>query len=106
VIVVGDWNVIQNYGNDFINILFYFVYKLIISQQTIVEFPSATSSSLIYEFKFHTYWWNTSVIVVGDWNVIQNYDKDTINYQSENNRRSRAQIKGHQIPMSTCNLGL
>jgi hypothetical protein len=37
------------------------------------------------------------VIVVGDWNVIQNYDKDTINYQSENNRRSRAQIKGHQM---------
>jgi hypothetical protein len=29
---------------------------------------------------------NTSVIVVSDWNVVQNYDKDTINYQSENNR--------------------
>jgi hypothetical protein len=37
------------------------------------------------------------VIVVGDWNVIQNYDKDTINYQSENNRRSRAQVKVHQM---------
>ena len=40
---------------------------------------------------------NTSVIVVGDWNVIQNYDKDTINYQFENNRRSRAQVKVHQM---------
>jgi exonuclease III len=38
---------------------------------------------------------NTSVIVVGDWNVVQNYDKDTFNYQSENN--PRAQIKVHQI---------
>jgi hypothetical protein len=38
---------------------------------------------------------NTSVIVVGDWNVVQNYDKDTINYQSENNRR--AQVKVHQM---------
>jgi exonuclease III len=37
------------------------------------------------------------VIVVGDWNVIQNYDKDTINYQSANNRRSRAQVKVHQM---------
>ena len=38
---------------------------------------------------------NTSVIVVGDWNVVQNYDKDTFNYQSENNPRT--QIKVHQI---------
>ena len=36
---------------------------------------------------------NTSVIVVGDWNVVQNYDKDTINYQSENNHR----VKVHQM---------
>ena len=36
---------------------------------------------------------NTSVIVVGDWNVVQNYDKDTINYQSEYNRR----VKVHQM---------
>ena len=32
---------------------------------------------------------------MGDWNVVQNYDKDTFNYQSENN--PRAQIKVHQI---------
>ena len=38
---------------------------------------------------------NTSVTIVGDWNVAQNYDKDTINYQSENNRR--AQVKVHQM---------
>ena len=38
---------------------------------------------------------NTSVIVVGDWNVVQNYDKDTFNYQSEN--ICRAQVKVHQM---------
>jgi hypothetical protein len=35
------------------------------------------------------------VIVVGDWNVAKNYDKYTINYQSENN--PRAQVKVHQM---------
>jgi exonuclease III len=35
------------------------------------------------------------VIVVGDWNVVQNYDKDIINYYSENN--PRAQVKVHQM---------
>jgi hypothetical protein len=38
---------------------------------------------------------NTSVIIVSDWNVVQNYDKHTINYQFENNRR--AQVKVHQM---------
>jgi exonuclease III len=39
-------------------------------------FQSLQSKICLYE--------NTSVIVVGDWNVVQNYDKDTFNYQSEN----------------------
>jgi exonuclease III len=50
-------------------------------------FQSLQSKICLYE--------NTSVIVVGDWNVVQNYDKDTFNYQSENN--PRAQIKVHQM---------
>lgn len=50
-------------------------------------FQSLKSTICLYE--------NTSVIVVGDWNVVQNYDKDTINYHSENN--PRAQVKVHQM---------
>jgi hypothetical protein len=50
-------------------------------------FQSFQSTICLYE--------NTSVIVVGDWNVAKNYDKYTINYQSENN--PRAQVKVHQM---------
>ena len=38
---------------------------------------------------------NSSVIVVGDWNVVQNYSLDTLNYQTENN--PRAQVKIHEM---------
>ena len=38
---------------------------------------------------------NASVVVVGDWNVVQHYDKDTINYRFEN--IPRAGIKVHRM---------
>ena len=36
---------------------------------------------------------NTSAILVGDWNVVQNHDIDTLNYIRENNRNSKLTIQ-------------
>ena len=32
---------------------------------------------------------NTSIISVGDWNMVQNYEKDTLNYVNQNNPKSQ-----------------
>jgi exonuclease III len=32
---------------------------------------------------------NTSIISVGDWNVVQNYEKDTLNYVNQNIPKSQ-----------------
>lgn len=43
-------------------------------------------STLILEIQ------NSSVIMVGDWNVVQNYELDTLNYLSKNNLKSHDRI--------------
>ena len=35
---------------------------------------------------------NTSIIMVGDWNVVQDYETDTANYRSQNNIKAQRQI--------------
>jgi exonuclease III len=35
---------------------------------------------------------NTSIIMVGDWNVLQDYETDTANYRSQNNIKAQRQI--------------
>ncbi|CAG2188066.1 E3.1.11.2 [Mytilus edulis] len=47
------------------------------------------------EFKINMEIVDNDVIVVGDWNVVQNYSLDTLNYQTENN--PRAQVKIHEM---------
>ncbi|CAG2238259.1 unnamed protein product [Mytilus edulis] len=37
---------------------------------------------------------NSSTVVAGDWNVVQDYDMDTLHYRSENNLQSKAKIHG------------
>ncbi|CAG2199310.1 E3.1.11.2 [Mytilus edulis] len=38
---------------------------------------------------------NSSIVVAGDWNVVQDYDMDTLHYRSENNPQSKAKI--HEV---------
>jgi exonuclease III len=38
---------------------------------------------------------NSSVIIAGDWNVVQDYRVDTVNYIGENNPKSKLEI--HQM---------
>jgi hypothetical protein len=40
---------------------------------------------------------NTSIISVGDWNVVQNYEKDTLNYVNQNNPKSQ-ELKIIKLP--------
>ena len=35
---------------------------------------------------------NSSVIIAGDWNVVQDYRVDTLNYTGENNLKSKLKI--------------
>jgi exonuclease III len=35
---------------------------------------------------------NTSIIMVGDWNVVQDYETETANYRSQNNIKAQRQI--------------
>jgi anionic cell wall polymer biosynthesis LytR-Cps2A-Psr (LCP) family protein len=35
---------------------------------------------------------NSSLILVGDWNVVQDYNLDTINYRRENNSNSKLKL--------------
>jgi hypothetical protein len=35
---------------------------------------------------------NSSVIIAGDWNVVQDYRVDTLNYTGENNPKSKLKI--------------
>ena len=38
---------------------------------------------------------NSSLIIAGDWNVVQDYNLDTLNYSGQNNPKSQLQI--HQM---------
>ncbi|CAG2205215.1 E3.1.11.2 [Mytilus edulis] len=38
---------------------------------------------------------NSSIVVAGDWNVVQDYEMDTLHYRSENNPQSKAKI--HEV---------
>ncbi|CAG2214176.1 E3.1.11.2 [Mytilus edulis] len=38
---------------------------------------------------------NSSIVVVGDWNVVQDYEMDTLYYRNENNPQSKAKI--HEV---------
>ena len=44
-------------------------------------FPNLFSNIILCE--------NTSIISVGDWNVVQNYEKDTLNYVNQNIPKSQ-----------------
>jgi hypothetical protein len=53
---------------------------------------------------------NSSLILVGDWNVVQDYNLDTINYRRENNSNSRkntcVKYKGKLLCSVTTNQSL
>ena len=48
--------------------------------------------------KIHLYQ-NTSSILVGDWNVVQDYKNDTLNYRGENNPKSKQAVKDMMIDL-------
>lgn len=50
--------------------------------------PSFYGNLLDQVLKFE----NTSIIAVGDWNIVQNYSIDTKNYKQENNTRAQAKL--------------
>ena len=41
---------------------------------------------------------NLSIIMAGDWNVLLDYEKDSLNYKLKNNPKSQKQLKNLDKP--------